>query len=971
MVRHVLYITLGSHDDGLHKKVKLKLFEQIRLGHAAGMTILAILCAACVTLGLSIAALRRSRRRAVSTDKSLKTEIEVGRRGNEVLEESSRQSEQRQRILTTTLSYIVDFAYIFDERGRFLFANQPLLNLWGLTLEKVVGKNFFDLGFPDELADKHQRQLKEVFASGQSITDENFYTSPSGLTAYYEYIFSPAFAADGTVEFVVGSTRDISARKLAQDSLRHSEEMVRLITNLVPHGIFAKDSSGRHIFVNAALAEMAGLPVEEMLGKNDFEVVADKAQAEAYREDDRIVTQSGARRLIPEEVRTDLSGRTRYLQTIKIPFTVAETGDSAVLGVCTDITEQRQMKKLLEESEGRYRALVEWSPESISVQRDGKIIYANPAAIRMMGATSERDLVGKSGLDLVHPDFKERVRQRHRNSTEHGHSLPMTEETLIKLDGTAIEVEVQGVPIIYDGKPALYGSMRDITERKRLEATLHQSERELRLTQFSMEHASDAVFWVDPHGRFLYANQASCRSLGYSREELLSMSVSDVDPLVPQEAWEPIWENIKTRRSITFETQNRTKQGRIFPVEVTANYLRFDGGDYNFSFVRDITERKRLEATLQESEEKFRTMVNSIPQLAWIARTDGHILWFNQRWYEYTGATPDEVEGWGWQRVYDRAVLPTIIEKWQAAIDAGEPFEMEFPLRGADGTFRIFLTRVQPLKDPQGKVLQWFGTNTDVDELKQAEETIQQANNELEKRVIIRTAELEAANKEMEAFSYSVSHDLRAPLRAVNGFAGIVLNEFGPQMPADALRYLERIRDGAQRMGALIDDLLAFSRLSRQSMRHGHVDSVKLVQNVLDESAPQREGRTIEIRVGKLPDCHGDAALLRQVWVNLISNAVKYTGGREAAVVEIGCERENNENVFFVRDNGTGFNMQYANKLFGVFQRLHRADEFEGTGVGLAIAQRIVHRHGGRIWADAAEGRGATFCFTIEGERAR
>ena len=205
----------------------------------------------------------------------------------------------------------------------------------------------------------------------------------------------------------------------------------------------------------------------------------------------------------------------------------------------------------------------------------------------------------------------------------------------------------------------------------------------------------------------------------------------------------------------------------------------------------------------------------------------------------------------------------------------------------------------------------------------------------------------------------------------MNGFAGIVLNEFGPQMPADALRYLERIRDGAQRMGALIDDLLAFSRLSRQSMRHGHVDSVKLVQNVLDESAPQREGRTIEIRVGKLPDCHGDAALLRQVWVNLISNAVKYTGGREAAVVEIGCERENNENVFFVRDNGTGFNMQYANKLFGVFQRLHRADEFEGTGVGLAIAQRIVHRHGGRIWADAAEGRGATFCFTIEGERAR
>jgi PAS domain S-box-containing protein len=927
------------------------------------MTILSILGAACVTLGLSIAALRRSRRIVVSTNKSPTAQIEVGRRGNEALAELSRQAEQQQRILVTTLSYIVDFAYIFDEHGRFLFANQPLLNLWGLKLEQVVGKNFFDLRYPDELADKHQRQVQHVFASGQSVIDETFYTSPSGIKRYYEYIFSPAFAADGRVEFVVGSTRDISARKLAQDSLRHSEEMVRLITNLVPHGIFAKDSSGRHIFVNTALAEMAGIPAEEMLGKDDFEMVADKSQAEAYREDDRIVLQSGARRLIPEEPRTDLSGRTRYLQTIKIPFDVAETGDSAVLGVCTDITEQRQMKKLLEESEGRYRALVEWSPESISVQREGKIIYANPATVRMLGAKSEQDLVGKSSLEMVHPDFRELAGQRLKSS-EQGHKVPMIEMTLRKLDGTAIEVEVQGISIMYDGKPAHYGSMRDITERKRLE-------RELSLAQFSVEHASDAVFWVDPHGRFVYANQASCRSLGYSREEFLSLSVSDIDPLVPQEAYELIWEEIKTRGSITFETQNRTKQGRIFPVEVTANYLQFDGGDYNFSFVRDITERKRLEATLQESEEKFRTMVNSIPQLAWIARSDGYVSWFNQRWYEYTGTTPAEVEGWDWQRVYEPTVLPTVREKWQGAIAAEQPFEMEFPLRGADGKFHIFLTRVQPLKDATGRVLQWFGTNTDVDELKQAEEKIQQANNELEQRVIIRTAELEAANKEMEAFSYSVSHDLRAPLRAVNGFAGIVLNEFGPQMPADALRYLERIRNGAQRMGELIDDLLAFSRLSRQSMRHGEVDSVKLVQNVLDESAPQREGRKIDIRIGQLPACHGDAALLRQVWVNLISNAVKYTGGREEAVIEIGCARENNENVFFVRDNGTGFNMQYADKLFGVFQRLHRAEEFEGTGVGLAIAQRIVNRHGGRIWADATEGRGATFCFTLPGEETR
>ena len=235
----------------------------------------------------------------------------------------------------------------------------------------------------------------------------------------------------------------------------------------------------------------------------------------------------------------------------------------------------------------------------------------------------------------------------------------------------------------------------------------------------------------------------------------------------------------------------------------------------------------------------------------------------------------------------------------------------------------------------------------------------------LEQRVIERTAQLEAANRELEAFSYSVSHDLRAPLRAVDGFSQAVLEDFGAQLPEEGRHYLAIIRQGAQKMGALIDDLLAFSRLSRATVNKQKVDTAALAEAALADLGHPTVGRNVELRIGELPLCEGDPALLKQVWINLISNALKYTKNREAAVVEIGCDRTAQGSVYFVRDNGTGFDMRYVHKLFGVFQRLHRAEDYEGTGVGLAIVHRIVQRHGGRVWAEAAVDRGATFYFTL------
>ena len=234
-----------------------------------------------------------------------------------------------------------------------------------------------------------------------------------------------------------------------------------------------------------------------------------------------------------------------------------------------------------------------------------------------------------------------------------------------------------------------------------------------------------------------------------------------------------------------------------------------------------------------------------------------------------------------------------------------------------------------------------------------------------EKELIKRTTQLETANKELEAFSYSVSHDLRAPLRAIDGFSRVILEEYKDKLDDEGKRYLNIVRDNTQKMGQLIEDLLALSRLGRKEMQVSRIDMAKLAKTVFDELKDANPGRNIQLEIKTLPPAYGDQAMIHQVFVNLLSNAIKFTQFKEKAVIEIGFNTQMNENVYYVKDNGVGFDMQYLNKLFGVFQRLHSAEDFDGTGVGLAIVQRIIHRHGGKVWAEGKVNEGATFYFNI------
>ncbi|HMP81889.1 MAG TPA: PAS domain S-box protein [Verrucomicrobiota bacterium] len=475
------------------------------------------------------------------------------------------------------------------------------------------------------------------------------------------------------------------------------------------------------------------------------------------------------------------------------------------------------------------------------------------------------------------------------------------------------------------------------------------------------EHAIVAI--TDSQGKITYVNDKFCAISKYSRHELLGQDHRIINSGHHSKSFiRELWTTIAGGKVWKGEIKNKAKDGTFYWVDTTiVPFLNEDGKPRQYVAIRaDITSRKLAEEALRLSESRFRSTLDNMLEGC-------QIIGFNWR-YTYVNAVAARQS----RRSKSDLVGLTIMEAYPG-IESAPVFtairrcmidrisqELENELRYDDGGSAWFQLVIQPV--PEGI----FILSMDITERKRAGERVHQLNLELEQRVRDRTAELEAVNKELEAFSYSVSHDLRAPLRAVNGFAGIVLEDYGRHLPVEGRRYLERIQAGGRRMGELIDDLLALSRLSRQSMNRETVDIGGLVREVIAELNAQTDGRKVQFKVRNLPPCNADTGLIRQVWVNLITNAVKYTRHRNPARIQIGCSRDNGRNVYFVADNGAGFDMQYASKLFGVFQRLHRADEFEGTGVGLAIAQRIIHRHGGHIWAEAAVDRGATFRFTLE-----
>lgn len=387
-------------------------------------------------------------------------------------------------------------------------------------------------------------------------------------------------------------------------------------------------------------------------------------------------------------------------------------------------------------------------------------------------------------------------------------------------------------------------------------------------------------------------------------------------------------------------------------------------GNRRYTLEWQVRERT---AQLQESEHHYRTLADSGHALIWTSGPDKKCDHFNNPWLAFTGRTLEQEMGDGWTEGVHPDDLSRCIMRYTSAFDRRETFSMIYRLRRHDGEYRWIQDEGCPRYDTHGNFLGYIGHCLDITERIQAGEEIRILNAELEQRVIERTAQLEAANKELESFSYSVSHDLRTPLRAIQGFSRILQDDYTDKFDDEGKRYLQIISDNTNRMGELIDDLLAFSRIGRAEIRLSRIEMKPLVQSITEKLAPLLTGRKVQFRIGNLPSVQGDQSMIRQVIVNLLANALKFTGKRETAIIHVGGYSEGAEKIFYVRDNGIGFDMQYVHKLFEVFQRLHSDDEFEGTGIGLALVKRIISKHGGRVWTEGKLDEGATFYFTLPG----
>jgi PAS domain S-box-containing protein len=758
----------------------------------------------------------------------------------------------------------------------------------------------------------------------------------------------------------------------ARRSLASREERFAIISAAAMDGILTLDEDLRVTSFNPAAEQMFGVPAAEMIGQGVERLLPEPMVARHAQ----VVRDFGRSGITSRSLGggSGVLGRRASGELFPIELSISQAmvdGSKVYTGILRDLTERLRAERSLRATESQLRLFIESAPAAIAMlDRDMRYIFVSRRWLTDY-RLSASNVIGRSHYE-VFPEVSEAWREVHQRCLA-GAIERSDEECFTRYDGTMTWIAWEVRPW-FDAEGQVGGLIilsEDVTERRLAVNALRDSEERWRLL---VEMLPDAMF-VDDGGRIVYANQ---RALDLWRatdpNQILGQSLADLVPaeVAPEIAARMRLDGDDGDVAPTWETSIRAIDGTVVPVESIARVRVEDGRRVAQVVMRDITRRRAAESRLRFQDSMLRETGRIARVGGWaLDVASGEEAWTEEVTRIYGCDPSARMTMAARLALFSGESHEQLSAALRAALASGIAYDLEVELVTPTGESKWLRSIARPEME-HGRVVRVRGAVQDVTAQHEAAEQICGLNEELEARVQVRTAELEAANRELEAFSYTVSHDLRAPLRTMDGFAEMVEEDYAGLLPPDGARRLHVIRERAQRMGTLIDDLLAFSRLGREPLRPTLVDMRALVDETLGELLPACGERRIAIDVGELPPCRGDRALLKQVWVNLLSNALKYTRPRDAAHVTVGCAGDAyGDAAYFVRDDGTGFDMAHAGTLFGVFQRLHRSDEFEGTGVGLAIVQRIVQRHGGRVWCDSRPDAGATFSFTVAADEGR
>ncbi|MGB0129787.1 MAG: PAS domain S-box protein [Rhodocyclaceae bacterium] len=666
------------------------------------------------------------------------------------------------------------------------------------------------------------------------------------------------------------------------------------------------------------------------------------------------------------------AGASEYL--VKSERTFAETPRlvERALNQWRLVQDRRHAQKALRESEAMLRAIIANTPNVAIRGHDleGRVVFWNRAGETLFG-WSEAEAVARTldELGMLSERNAAEFLISLRQIADTGLPVGPKEWTLSRRDGQLIQCQSTQFEVNpAEGQRTIVCMDVDVTERNRALTALHESEERLNsiwqsLTDIVSIHDSDHVF--------RYITPSAARILGYPTETLVGSSPYDY---VHPEDMAPMREIFgrvvdRTNPGIPFGFRFRHRNGHDVYLEALGRNLMDKPGVRGIMIVsRDVTERKQAEAATRDAESRFRNLLEHIPAITYIAaaRHRSSDLYISPQIQPLLGFTADEwcADPTTWVRQVHEDDRERVLAQLEQCEAEGQPFRCDYRMLSRDGLVRWFRDEAEFVRVGDDKPAYLQGVMLDITERHRAEEEVQRLNNILEARVADRTQELALANRELESFAYSVSHDLRAPLRAIDGFSLLLLREYANKLDDQGSDYLNRVRRGVQRMGQLIDDLLNLSRVTRAQMKKEPVNLSAIAEAIVHE-LKDGESRQVDFVVAPGLVADADPDLMRIALTNLLDNAWKFTGKQVLAHIEFGCAVESEGRVFFVRDDGAGFDPKYIHKLFHAFERLHNPSDFEGNGIGLATVQRIVARHGGRIWAEGGIDQGACFYFTI------